>query len=77
MPNCNKSKWLHARIVVTQSWSYSNEIIFDFSVMETILTDLFLCNFETTQYKNHFDANFVQIHSAVIEISSVSCFMLF
>ena len=32
------------------------------------MTDLFLCNIETTQYKNHFDANLVEIHPAVIEI---------
>ena len=37
----------------------------------------FLFDFETTQYKNHFNANLVKIHSAVIEMLSISCFVLF
>ena len=56
---------------------FSSFHILLFLVMEAIWTDLFLCNFETTLYKNHFDVNLVKIHSAVIEILSISCFVLF
>ena len=48
-----------------------------FLVIEAILTGLFLFNFETTQCKNHFDLNLVKIHTALIEILSFSCFVLF
>ena len=58
-----------------------NEIFFGsnllFLVTEAILTDLFLINFETTQYKDHFNTNLVKIHPAVIEILSISCHVLF
>ena len=46
-------------------------------VMAAILTDLFLFSFETTQYKNQFDADLVKIHSAVVEILSISFSVLF
>ena len=41
------------------------------------MTGLFLFNFKTTHFKNHFDTNLVKIHQAVIEILSFSCSMLF
>ena len=77
-----KSKWLNAKIIVTQSWYNSIERFcqfysFLFLVRDAILTGLFLSNFETTQCKNHFDTNLVKIHSAVIEILSLSCSVLF
>ena len=77
----NKSNWLHARTIVLQNWYDSTEIFFVsfllFLVIEAILTGLFLFNFETTQCKNHFDLNLVKIHTALIEILSFSCFVLF
>ena len=45
--------------------------------MAAILAGLLSSNFETTQCKNHFEANVVKIHSAVIEILSFSCSVLF
>ena len=34
-------------------------------------------NSKTTQCQNHFDTNLIKIYSVVIEILSVSCFVLF
>ena len=61
MPNCTKSKWFHARILVTQILVITNnsiEVFFlSFHILQLIteasLTDLLLLNFETTKYKNH------------------------
>ena len=41
------------------------------------MTGLQLVISETSQCKNHFDTNFIKIHSAVTEILSFSCFVLF
>ena len=62
-----KSKWLNAKITVTQSWYNSIERFFQFYtllflVRDAILTGLFLLNFKTTHCKNHFDTNLVKIH---------------
>ena len=38
---------------------------------------VFLLNFKTIQCMNYFDTNMITIHSAVIEILSVSCSVLF
>ena len=85
-PSCSsklqkKSKWLNAKIIVTQSWYNSIERSFQFYTMlllvrSVILRGLFLFNFETTQCKNHFDTTF-KIHKVVIEILSFSCSGLF
>ena len=77
-----KSKWLNAKIIVTQSWYNSIERFFQFYtllflVRDAILTGLFLINFKTAHCKNHFDTNLVKIHEAVIEILSFSCSVLF
>ena len=79
VPNCKqKSKWLNAKIIVTQSWYNSIERFFQFYTLllllrDAILTGLFLINFKTAYCKNHFDTNLVKIHEAVIEILSFSC----
>ena len=52
-------------------------LILLFSVTEFILTGLVLSYFETTQCKNHFETNWVKIHSALIEILSFSGYVLF
>ena len=56
---------------------FSNFHIFLFLVTEANMNGLQLDIFETSQCKNHFDTNFVKIHSAVTEILSFSCFVLF
>ena len=38
---------------------------------------IFVLNFTTFQCDNHFDTNWIKIHSAVIEILLMSCFVLF
>ena len=48
-----------------------------FLVRDAILKSLFSFNFKTTHCKNHFDTYLVKIHSAVIEILSFSCSVLF
>ena len=48
-----------------------------FLLTGTIFNGLYLLHFETTQGKNHLDTNFVKIHSGVIKILSLSCFLLF
>ena len=66
--NCEKqSKWLNAKIIVTQSWYHSIERFFQFCtllslVRDAILTGLFLFNFILTHCKNHFVTNLVKIH---------------
>ena len=69
VPNCKKkkSKWLNAKIIVTQSWYNSIGRFFQFytllfSVREAILTGLFLFNFKTNHCKNNFDTNLVKTH---------------
>ena len=67
VPNCKKSKWLNAKIIVTQRWYNSIERFFQFYTLlflewNAILTGLFLFNFETTQCRNHFDTNLVKVH---------------
>ena len=67
MPNCKKSKWINAKIIVTESWYNSIERFFQFHtllllVIDAILTGQFLFNFETNQCKSHFDANLVKVH---------------
>ena len=81
MLNCKKkSKWLNAKIIVTQSWYNSIENFFLFYtllflVWDAILTDLFLFNFKTTHCKNHFDTNLVKIHKRLFSWL-VGCFGL-
>ena len=74
MPYCKKLKWLHAKIILTQSgYNFVHSFqfpILQFLVTEPILTGLFLSNFRTTQCKNHFDTKLVKIQSGVIEILS-------
>ena len=48
-----------------------------FLLTKVTLTGLFLFTFETTQWKNHFDTNLIKVHSAIIEILSFSCFVIF
>ena len=64
---------------MTQSWYDSIEIFF--SVLHFVIFSngswLLLFSFETTQRKSQFDTNLVRIRSALIEISSFSCFVLF
>ena len=45
--------------------------------MQGILSNIILFNFETTQNQNPFDANSAEIHSVVIKILPISCFVLF
>ena len=78
VPNLKKSKWLNAKIIVTQRWYISIESFFKFYtllllVRHAMLTGLFLLNFKITHCKNHFDTNLVKIHSAVIEMLSFPC----
>ena len=69
------------QIIVIQNWydsieinfvshfaTFSNGIHLDWSV---------LFNIETTRCKYYYDTNLVEIHSAIIEILSFSCFVLF
>ena len=75
-----KKKWLHDKIIVTQSWYTSIKIfsVPQFANFSNRSHDWsLLFNFETTQCKNQFDTNLVRIHSVRIEILSFSCFMLF
>ena len=45
---------------------------------EAIWTGVFYqLNSKTTQCQNHFDTNLIEIYSVVIEILSISCFVLF
>ena len=67
MPYCKKSKWLNAKIIVTESGYNSIERFFQvhallFLVTDATLTGLFLCHFETTQCKNHSETNLVKIN---------------
>ena len=60
VPNGIKSKWLNAKIIVTQSWYNSIERFFQFYSLlflewDASLTGLFLFDFKTTHYKNYFD----------------------
>ena len=83
--SAKKSKWPHAKIIVTQSRYDSTEKFFQFHILLILGTDTktdtfglvyFLFNFETTQCSNQFDTKLVKIHSGVIEILSMSCFAL-
>ena len=85
MPNCKISKWLNADIIVTES-CYNSIQTFFFSFHSlvflktgAILTGLFLFNFETNQWKNHFDTNLViiKLNFVIIEILSVLSSVLF
>ena len=68
VPNCEKSKWLNAKIVVTKSQYNSTERFFP--VLYPVifskgrhLEGLFSFNFETTHCKNNFDTNLVKLFS--------------
>ena len=87
LPYCKKSKRLHTRNILAQTWINFNQwflryrhfhvyAIFSNGPWQTF-TGTFLFNFETTQCKNHFDTNLVKIHSAVTEILSFSCSVRF
>ena len=71
--NAKNLNWLHAKIIVTQSWCDSTEILsishfaifsnnchFDWSL---------LFNFETTQYVNQFDINLVKLQILECQIA--------
>ena len=67
VPNCKKSKWLNAKIIVTKSGYNSIERYFQFYSLYFSkgrhLEGLFSFNLETTHCKNHFDTNLVKIFS--------------
>ena len=72
MPNCkNKSKWRHARIIVTQRWYDSTDIssVSQIAIFsnKVILTGIFL------SFWHKFDQN----PFMVIAILSISCFVIF
>ena len=91
VPNCKKSKWLNAKIIITQNWYNSIERFFQFYTMQfllrdAILTGLFLFSLKTTHCKNHFDTkSIIEILCAIfnngngghLEISSFSCLCYF
>ena len=90
IPSCKKSKPLHTRNILAQSWINFNQWFMryhHFRVFLFLVTApgisldgyilLFLFNFETSQCKNHFDTNLVKIHLVVIEILSFSRSVLF
>ena len=76
-----KSKWLYAKIIITQSWYNSIERFFQFYtllflVRGAILTGLFLFNFKQLNARIILTYS-VKINLAVTEIFSFSCSALF
>ena len=86
MPNCKKKKKkkkknqtdiIQWHKVVQFHWDFFNFTFCYFKLWTSSWLVYFLINFETTQCKNHFDTNWIKIHSAVIEVVSFSCFWQF
>ena len=65
VPNCKKSIWLNAKIIVIQRWYNSTKDFFSSFILGYFfskgchLAGLFLFNCKTTHCKNHFDTNLV------------------
>ena len=72
VPNCKKSKWLNAKIIVTKAGTLFQCYTLLFLVRGVnlkVFSHLILNN----SLQGYFDTNLVKIHSAVIEILSFSC----
>ena len=66
VPNCKKSKWLNAKIIVTKSWYNSNERFFQCYILLLFVKDGIL---KVSSYlilkqliANHFYTNLVKLH---------------
>ena len=66
----NKSRWLNAKIIVTQSWYKSIERFFQIHTLLFLVIDANLTgplfNFETTQCKNNFEIHIAEIVKTII-----------